>query len=434
MKLNIFKKTVISSFIVSLTTLLAFSFILQGLTGTILNKYANEQLTSAEKEIKQLRSINDLSINRLRSIEDDYRVSISIYSDTGIIIYPNFGSFPIDSDTTLGLPLFNSQESLDDQRTSQKDFTLNIEGYKLLFSINHNSVLNTNELKVIFKSMIPYLLIISLLMSLIVSYFYSKFTLKKINQMNTNMENMKLINYSGEYIEGYDELASLDKDIHELYYKLLSEMERISEIEADRHLFMRGTIHQLKTPIMLMEIQMRDLLENNNSDDITLDIINLQDKLSSIKSLVNSGLDISSIKDFDDLKEINLKESINENIDFYEAMINDKNINLKTALLDYNIKIDKNHLNKVISNLLTNAIKYSDNDSNITIKQDNKSFTITNEFTKPIEDISQITKAFVRDKSGSSEEGHGLGLYISTNILKIYDYVERLHLSRHFSI
>ena len=87
-----------------------------------------------------------------------------------------------------------------------------------------------------------------------------------------------------------------------------------------------------------------------------------------------------------------------------------------------NINTDKSMLKKALSNIISNAVNYTDNGKNINIYFENNSLIIENE-CEPISKnhLEHIFDAFYRaefDRNKNSG-GNGLGLYIVQQILTI---------------
>lgn len=88
----------------------------------------------------------------------------------------------------------------------------------------------------------------------------------------------------------------------------------------------------------------------------------------------------------------------------------------------FNIKIDENLFVKAISNIISNAVNYTDAEKEIRICIKNKNLIIEND-CEPIsrEHLEHIFEAFYRidfDRNKSTG-GNGLGLYIVQQILTI---------------
>ncbi|RMG39383.1 MAG: PAS domain-containing sensor histidine kinase [Candidatus Dadabacteria bacterium] len=89
------------------------------------------------------------------------------------------------------------------------------------------------------------------------------------------------------------------------------------------------------------------------------------------------------------------------------------------------VRIDRVNLERVISNLFSNAVRYTPPDSKIIIKTEratNRARLIIQNFCDPVpeEDLKEIFKPYKRGASSSGTAGTGLGLYIVKSILDAY--------------
>ena len=105
----------------------------------------------------------------------------------------------------------------------------------------------------------------------------------------------------------------------------------------------------------------------------------------------------------------------------YAILANQKNITINKDILDSNIYIGKNALNIILSNLISNAVKYTDVNGVINIGRTDEWFYIENSYGNNI--VSNIDKIFDVKFDLNKENSNGLGLYIVSNILNNYNMV-----------
>ena len=99
-----------------------------------------------------------------------------------------------------------------------------------------------------------------------------------------------------------------------------------------------------------------------------------------------------------------------------------KNINIETFLEETSIKMDKTKTQKLINNLVSNAIKYSKKDSKIIVRLNNNIFEVQ-DFGIGIDEKEQ-KNIFKRYKRGENiEGGFGIGLDIVKRICEEYNLV-----------
>ena len=177
--------------------------------------------------------------------------------------------------------------------------------------------------------------------------------------------------------------------------------------------FLRDITHEIQTPIAII---------NTNIEVLEMKNVNFKE----FKRIKNAAFRLSKI--LDDLKhlkfkqkkleKLNVKEILEERINFFVTQIENKNIKLKLSLEDVILRVDKEDLIKLIDNLLSNAIKYSPKNSDIEIILNDKFLEVENE--GEIKNIFKITQKFYRENR--SEGGFGLGLYIVKNICNYYNF------------
>ena len=91
-----------------------------------------------------------------------------------------------------------------------------------------------------------------------------------------------------------------------------------------------------------------------------------------------------------------------------------------------NVYIAKSALKKVLSNLISNAVKYTEESGSIHIYTDQNKLYIEN--TGKVLSEKELKKVFeifyrseIKDKN-SLQDGNGLGLYVVKNILDLYGF------------
>lgn len=109
-------------------------------------------------------------------------------------------------------------------------------------------------------------------------------------------------------------------------------------------------------------------------------------------------------------------------------MIEDRQLTLSVDLSESGkVQIPKRNLQKILSNLIGNAVKYTPINGKITIISSQKYWEIRNEVKDAqILEKEKIFEPFVSLEIEKEEEfakSHGLGLYIVDTILKQYGYV-----------
>ena len=281
---------------------------------------------------------------------------------------------------------------------------------------------------------LPYSIGISLIISLFASYIYTKKITKPIKQICDVTKEMQVLKEDAYCdINTGDEIELLATNINSLYKNLLDtidslkeEIENVSKSEKSKVDFLRSASHELKTPLMSIHIMLENMILNigkyKNHD---VYIPKCQEAVVNLSSMVQEILDTSRLNSLNgekELKEVDLKILIESIIEPYKIIAKSKKINMN---IDYsnslNINTDKSMLKKALSNIISNAVNYTDNGKNINIYFEKNSLIIENE-CKPIEQnhLDHIFEAFYRAEFDRNKNtgGNGLGLYIVQQILK----------------
>ena len=281
---------------------------------------------------------------------------------------------------------------------------------------------------------LPYSIGISLIISLFASYIYTKKITKPIKQICDVTKEMQVLKEDAYCdINTGDEIELLATNINSLYKNLLDtidslkeEIENVSKSEKSKVDFLRSASHELKTPLMSIHIMLENMILNigkYKNHDVYLP--KCQEAVVNLSSMVQEILDTSRLNSLNgekELKEVDLKILIESIIEPYKIIAKSKKINMN---IDYsnslNINTDKSMLKKALSNIISNAVNYTDNGKNINIYFEKNSLIIENE-CKPIEQnhLDHIFEAFYRAEFDRNKNtgGNGLGLYIVQQVLK----------------
>ncbi|MBQ3408014.1 MAG: GHKL domain-containing protein [Clostridia bacterium] len=223
--------------------------------------------------------------------------------------------------------------------------------------------------------------IISVLVSAVIALVVSKHFSDPILDLNGIAKKMTNLDFSQKYIprNNDDELDELGKRINILSDTLEhtitelkannNELERDikekSKIDEMRTQFISDVSHELKTPIALIQGYAEGLIENVNDDDesrkfyaeVILDEADKMDKL--VKQLLELMKLEYGKREFDN-KKFDIVSLIQEDIRKCDVMIKEQNIDISFENKDpINVFADDFYIEQVVTNYLTNAIKYS---------------------------------------------------------------------------
>jgi signal transduction histidine kinase len=209
------------------------------------------------------------------------------------------------------------------------------------------------------------------------------------------------------------------------------EAERLKELNQLKSFFMQTITHELKTPLTSIKMFTQKLQDKKNipieKTDFFLRIIDGEsDKL---RRLIDNILDYARIekgmKTYN-LKHVDLVQITKKAVESmkYLFMMNNQSVEIIVSSEEINIDADEEAVERAITNLLTNAIKYSLPDSKTVVvikKNDNTVMVEIKDHGRgiPAEELKSIFEPFRRVKSDETKniEGTGLGLAIVKHIM-----------------
>ncbi len=265
-----------------------------------------------------------------------------------------------------------------------------------------------------------------IILIIIITIFVILYTKKTIenpfNYIVQQIENNQPIDTSYLYKNfEYEKISSLYESLRKLQ---LSIEEKNLQLEANNKEFILSSIHQLKTPLGAISMNL-ELLEMVKVDE------NQKEFIEQIKSAVDTlninAEELAYLSMKDEIvytkENINLSSVLNQRVEYFKSIVNanDRNINLiKNDDIFY--EINANEFERLIDNNISNAIKYSNVNSIIDIslkKDDNK---IVLQFQNNGKNIKEPSRLFEKGyRESDNRDGYGLGLYIIKSICDKYD-------------
>lgn len=222
---------------------------------------------------------------------------------------------------------------------------------------------------------------ISILISAVIASIVSKRFSNPILELNNIAKKMSNLDFSQKYVprNSEDELNELGKSINMLSEKLEHTIKELqannndlerdikekSKIDEMRTQFISDVSHELKTPIALIQGYAEGLIENVNNDDesrkfyaeVILDEADKMDKL--VKQLLELMKLEYGKRNFNNTK-FDIVSLTKEVIRKCDVMIKEKNIDVTFENNEpIYVFADDFYIEQVITNYVTNAIKYS---------------------------------------------------------------------------
>ena len=267
---------------------------------------------------------------------------------------------------------------------------------------------------------LPYTLLASFVLSLIASYLYARMISAPILEIKRMTKRMKRLDRTASLpIDSQDEIGVLKQQINDLYHHLLEVIDNLEQqkqenlkLEQMKVEFLRGASHELKTPLASLKIileNMRDNIGRYKDRDrylsVSLDIVD------EMNQIVLEILSLSSVQELGDDKEwIQLDDVVNRILTQNQVLVENRFLSIDNYLPATSIFMNLAILKLVLSNIISNAVKHSDEGGVVRIGLENggSDFVIENTI---------VSKENTSTKAQSKKEG-GLGLFVVKYLLE----------------
>lgn len=316
--------------------------------------------------------------------------------------------------------------------------------------ISVSSMHPINEASGVIKEFYFYIFLGFILVAILLSFIYANLITKPLVKINKVAKKMSDMDFSAKCeTTSKDEIGNLAitlnflsstlentlDDLKEKNKKLTEDIEKERELEEMRKDFVTSVSHDLKTPIGIIEGYaegLKDGIVTGNDTVIYLDTI--IDEAHKMNKLVNNMLELSNLESGNielNIEKFNILRLIQRLIKIFDLKFDAKNIslNLKTSLEYSYVLGDVFQLEQVLTNLISNTLKYTPSNKSVIIevlKEDNLiKVSIENKGAHiPESEIEKLYTKFYRvDKARNrniSENSNGLGLAIVKRILTLH--------------
>ena len=220
------------------------------------------------------------------------------------------------------------------------------------------------------------------------------------------------------------EISELTENFNDMAYSL----EKADDI---RNNFLSDVAHELRTPMTTISGFVDGILDGTIPEEKQNDYLTIvRDEVGRLSGLVNSFLSLTRVETGAQVLEItsfDICEIFRRTLVGFETKIEERRINIQLDIPEESciVKADMNLVRQVLTNLIENAIKFTDQGGllKLSVRQRRSEAEISVYNTGcgvSDEDKKLIFERFYKaDKSRSlNREGTGIGLYIVKDILK----------------
>lgn len=289
------------------------------------------------------------------------------------------------------------------------------------------------------------LLFVVVLVAVLASIVYSHYVTRPVLRISGVSKRMAELDFSWRCKEGRtDELGTLAHSLNEMSQRLSASMADLksaneklqADIERERALeqaqldFFSAVSHELKTPITVIKGQTEGMILNiGDYQDRNKYLMRSLEIINTMESMVQEILTVSRMKSSKvglRKESIQFSDMLKQEYALFEDLIVQKGIEWNESITPNLCVVgDKALLQKVINNLVSNAIAYSPEGSSIYLtafaEEGSVQFLLENTGVHiPDSELPKLFDAFYRVEHSRNKRtgGSGLGLYIVKTILE----------------
>ena len=255
--------------------------------------------------------------------------------------------------------------------------------------------------------------------------FLTKMALSPVDNMTNAIRQItsKNLHQTVELPEANDEIKRLAKTFNTM-------LSRLNHAFSSQQQLIQDVSHELKTPLTALKGKQEVALNKKRSPEEYESVLSVNlEEINKMSQLVENLLVLARIENKDSVlktESINLTDAIEQILSSMKPLADQKKISLhflsNEQLL---IEADTNQVNRVISNIIDNAIKYTPGEGKVNIKLSKE-----DAFAKIVisdtgigiikEELPRIFDRFYRIDKSRSCPGFGLGLSITKSIVDAY--------------
>lgn len=271
-----------------------------------------------------------------------------------------------------------------------------------------------------------------------VSLFVSLMITLPIRRINAYAKRVSSLDFSKTLtLRRRDEFRELVTSLNEMTFHLKKSYATLTEAnqrlagdiefekrqEEKKKQLIMAINHELKTPIAVIKGMVEGMIDGvgryKNKEKYLREVLSELDEVERMTKDLTYSLRLEDLaKEGDQTSTQELKESLHPLME----LAKEKGVRLKLDFEDGLIPINKEHLSLLASNLIKNAIMYTDGDTvQVTLQLQPFEFEVRNPGQIPESELERIFEPYYRvQQIVSNDGGTGLGLYLVRQIAEIH--------------
>lgn len=217
------------------------------------------------------------------------------------------------------------------------------------------------------------------------------------------------------------DISSGDRHMRSLANNINTELRKLRN---ERHRFQQGDLklkeavtnisHDLRTPLTAICGYLDLLKKEDKGEDAERYLYNIEDRVEALKRLTEELFRYSIVTSTNDytMEKIDLRRSLEESLVAFYGQMTQKGITPRIQLPEKRIErvLDASAVNRIFSNIISNAVKYSDGDFSVTMKTDGTIIFANTSNRLNTVDVGKLFDRFYTVETGHKSTGLGLSI------------------------
>lgn len=348
--------------------------------------------------------------------------------DTGA--FPIQGSDPRNADSDNIFSVVSLKQG--DQTRGYLYIILAGERYENVVSLMMNSYIVNST---------TWVIILVLVLSMSVAMLVFRYTTKRLSTLSEKMEQFKLSGFTKisdseiRHDRSSDEIDDLTYSFYEMANRIVAQMSKLKQSDIQRRELIANVSHDLRTPLTTLRGYLETILRKSSElteedrDQYIRTALKHSQKLGDLVSELFELARLDANETKPKCEAFSLPELIHDVMNKFWILTSKRNISVE-AMFDHSLPFvyaDLGLIERVIQNLLENAIRYTPEGGKIEIRLTREDGAVTVQVVDngcgiAEKELPLIFDRFYRPEKSrqQSSGGAGLGLAISRRILELH--------------
>ena len=293
------------------------------------------------------------------------------------------------------------------------------------------------------QKVLPISLLCCVLISVLCSLLFSRQITVPVKQISAVAERMARMDKTAACeLHTKDEIGMLTDNINGLYQNLLAtiekleiEKQRVREMEQSKVDFMRAASHELKTPLTALNATLENMILGiGKYRNVDVYLPQCKEMTERLAEMIQEILEASKLGDpakSEAPVKTDLSSLLTRLCEPYEQIAKARGTIFKLDLSGgFCAELPPRMFGKAVSNVLANAVAYTEAGKTVSVYFDHSSLVVENECAPiPAEALRHVFEPFYRPDYARNPDdgGNGLGLYIVDTLLKTMELPYSFH-------